>query len=66
METERSNTTGGSSSPLTRADIDRLLAREGRLEKLDGGHNLNLKGIDLAYLDLEGALLGRADLRGLI
>jgi uncharacterized protein YjbI with pentapeptide repeats len=63
VDIEKSNTSGAASPALTRADIDRLLAQEGRPEKLDV-RDLNLKGIDLAYRDLQGALLTRADLSG--
>src|SRR5260370_42417040 len=62
METERSNTAGGSFPPLTRADIDRHLAREGRPEKLHV-RGLNLRGIVRLFgATLRGANLNKANL----
>ncbi|TMD80183.1 MAG: hypothetical protein E6I97_03105, partial [Chloroflexi bacterium] len=58
--------TGDSSSarkvevPLTRGDVDRIHREAGEPGKLDL-RGMNLKGVDLAYLDLNGAILGQAD-----
>ena len=63
MSTDRDTSSCGEETPLTRKDVERLLQMQGGPEQIDR-RGLNLKGSDLAYLNLAGVLLVGADLAG--